>query len=637
MLLPRLPGLAQTRPAEVTTVVVNVANGSGSGTFDASRTMHVWADPPGAGRVFDRWLGDTDTLVDPLAAHTTILTSQTRATVNVTATYLSALTWTATSEPFNGVTLSYYIPPGPLAGVITLHHGTGGSGANFFNRAEYRAFCEDAAARGYGLVALDSLDRVNKQWDPAVAASNADIQNVQAALSLLTSRGLLTAATPRLALGMSNGGGFTSKVAYFLGYAAADSYCAQASNGSISNVPIMWNMAMNDANDNVGASGNDQALANFGNVSARGVAASCARNAPAPLYPNRFARISGLTPADSNAIFQSIKAAGFLDANNFLIAPPSASGVQASIPPGYFLQGSAILDLLSASYTEHQFFSDANHRTLKFFANPSDAGSLNPRLVNLSTRGQVLGGDNVLIGGLVIQGGTGTTKRLLIRALGPALAASGVDGVLNDPTIDIYNAAGAVVASSDDWRSEAQAVEIAASGFAPVDDREPAVILNVAPGAYTAVVRGKNGASGIALIEAYDLEVPGVARLANVSTRGRVGAGENVMIGGFVINGQSAKRVLVRALGPSLSASGVPAVLADPVIELRGPNGELLATGDDWQSGAQAQEILASRFVPGDVRDAALVAWLAPGPYTIIIRGKNGGQGVALVEAYELF
>ncbi len=636
MLAP-LPGIAQTRPPEVTTVVVNVTNGSGSGTFDAARTMHVWADAPGTGRVFDRWSGDIDALVDPLAAHTTILTSQTRGTVNLTANYLSALTWTAATEPFNGVTLSTYFPPGPLSGVITLHHGSGGSGANFFNRPEYRSFCEDAAARGYGLVALDSLDRVNKQWDPTVAASNVDIQNVQAALTLLISRGLMTASTPRFALGMSNGGGFTSKIAYFLGYAAADSYCAQASNGNISNVPIMWNMAMNDGNEMVGPVGNSQALVNFGNMAARGVPASVAQNAPAPVYPNRFARIPGLTTADSSIIFQSIKAAGFLDANNFLTAPPSTSGVQSAIPIAYLLQASTIVDSLSGSYTEHQFFSDANHRTLQFLANPTNVGALNPRLINLSTRGQVLAGENVLIGGLVIQGGTATTKRLLVRAVGPTLAGAGVTGVLNDPTLAIYNAAGAVIASSDDWRVGTQATEIAASGFAPVDDREPAVILNLAPGAYTAIVSGKGGATGVALIEAYDLETPGVARLANVSTRGRVGAGENVMIGGLVIGGQVPKRMLLRALGPSLGASGVTGVLTDPVIELRGAGGQLLAIGDDWQTGLQAQEILASRFVPGDARDAVLVAWLAPGAYTIIVRGKSGGEGVALVEAYELF
>ena len=452
MLLP-LPLFAQNRPPETTTVVVNVANGSGSGTFDASRTLPVWADSPESGRVFDRWTGDTDALVDPASAHTVILASQTRAAVTVTANYHSTATWPATSEPFNGVTLNYYFPPGAFAGVITLHHGTGGSGANFFQKIEYRAFCEDAAARGYGLVALDSLDRGNRQWDATVAASNVDIQNVQAALNLLTARGLMTAITPRFALGMSNGGGFTSKVAYFLGYTAADSYCAQASNGNLSNVPIMGNMAMNDANDNVGTAGNDQALVNFGSAVARGVSASFARNAPAPLNVNRFARITGLTPPDSAAIFQSIKSAGFLDAQDFLTAPPSTSGVQNSIPAAYTLYRSPILDQLSATYTEHQFFSDANRRTLTFFAAPAAAGNLNPRLINLSTRGQVLGGDNVLIGGIVIQGGAGTTKRVLVRAAGPSLAAFNVRGVLADPAIEIYNAAGVVISSNDDWRA----------------------------------------------------------------------------------------------------------------------------------------------------------------------------------------
>ena len=132
------------------------------------------------------------------------------------------------------------------------------------------------------------------------------------------------------------------------------------------------------------------------------------------------------------------------------------------------------------------------------------------------------------------------------------------------------------------------------------------MLLNLAPGAYTAIVRGKNGATGIALVEVYDLDTSGVARLANVSTRGRVGSGENVLIGGLVISGPAPKRIIVRALGPSLATFAVPGVLTDPMIELRDAIGQLLATSDDWQSSAQTQEILASRLAPADSREAAL-------------------------------
>ncbi len=585
--------------------------------------------------VFDLWTGDVDALENPAAAHTRVLMSSPRGSVTVTAGYRTSPEWNASSEPFNGVTLSYYVPPGPLRGVITLHHGAGGSGAGFFTRPEYRNLGRDAAAQGYALVALDSLNRVDKQWAPDFSATNVDIVNVLSALALLTNRGLLPPGLPRCALGMSNGGGFVPKLAYFGGYVAADSYCAQASNFGISNVPLTWNMAMNDGNSMVGTAGNASALANLGTTLARGVAASYARQAPSPVHPRRFLRCAGLGEADSDAIYQAIKSAGFLDAYDFLTAPPDQSGVLNTIPIRYLPSAQQITDQVKVCWADHEFFADHDDRTLAFFADPSAASARQtPRLINLSTRAQTLGGDGVLIGGIVVQGSS--TQRVIVRGLGPSLTAFGVVGALSDPELQIVNSAGQQVAANTDWRSGGQTAEIMASGFAPTDDREAAVILDLAPGSYTALVRGAMGATGVALVEAYSLQT-GSGRLGNVSTRARVGSDDKVLIGGFVIGAGESKRVVLRALGPSLTAFGVAGALPDPQLELRDASGRLLARSDDWQLGAQRQEILASLFSPPSPADAALVAVLAPGPYTVIVRGKNGAEGVALVEAYELF
>ncbi len=631
-----LPGClyGQTRAPEVSTYSLAVTTGAGSGTFDASRTAHVWADSPGAGRVFDRWTGDSDALVDALAAHTTILTSQVRAAVSVTATFKNAPVIQATQENFNGIKLNYFVPPGLLKGVLTLHHGTGGSGANWFTKIEYLIFCGDAAARGYALVALDSLDRVNKQWDATFSTGNLDVQNVLAALTNLEGRSLLPAGLPRSSLGMSNGGGFAPKMAAYGGFTAAVSYCAQAVNTGALPAPVQWRMAMNDLNDNVGSAGNERALTNFGTSLARGTPAAYERNAPAPLYPGRFQRIPGLTAADAQNLFNAIQSGGYLDAQGYFTASPSTIPA-AVFPPAYLLYYPLISEEMDATYSDHQFWSDANRRTLDFLADPAaQAVAQTTRLINLSTRAPVSSGDNVLIGGFVVQGAV--AKRVLLRAAGPSLAAAGVSGALADPALQLVNASGLLLASNDNWMTGGQQAEIAATPFAPADPREPAIIATLAPGAYTGIVTGSAGSTGVALIEAYDLDPAGPARLGNVSTRARVGSGDNVLIGGLVVGGTAPKRVVIRAIGPSLAAAGVSGVLTDPQLELRDAAGRLLARNDDWQAGSQPQEVLASRFVPTDPREAALVAWLAPGAYTVIVRGKNGTEGIGLVEAFEL-
>jgi uncharacterized protein (DUF1800 family) len=249
--------------------------------------------------------------------------------------------------------------------------------------------------------------------------------------------------------------------------------------------------------------------------------------------------------------------------------------------------------------------------------------------VNISTRMQVGTGDNVMIAGFIITGSG--QKKLLIRGLGPSLALS---GTLSDPRLELHDSTGAVIATNDNWRTSQQ-TEIIATGLQPSDDREPALIQSLNPGAYTAIVTGANNTTGVGLLEVYDLDGPNsTTRLSNISTRGDVQTGDNVMIGGFIIQGDIAKRIILRATGPSLGSS-FPSRLMDPTLELHDSTGTLLAVNDNWRT-TQEPEIQASQLAPADDREPAIVSTLQPGAYTAVVAGSGNTTGLALVEMFDL-
>ena len=251
-------------------------------------------------------------------------------------------------------------------------------------------------------------------------------------------------------------------------------------------------------------------------------------------------------------------------------------------------------------------------------------------LANISTRLRVQTADNAMIGGFII---TGTAqKTLLVRGIGPSLPLS---GTLADPFIEVYGPSGEFLAANDNWRDATTMPEIIASGLAPASELEPALwgILN--PGAYTVVVRGKSNATGIGLFEVYDLDQTADSTLGNISTRGFVGTGDDVMIGGTIIAGAVPARVLFRAIGPSLTNFGLPNALENPILELYDGNGGLIASNYDWRDTQEA-EIIATGLPPSNNLESAIVRDLAPGPYTAIVRGTSNTSGVALVEVYNL-
>ena len=254
------------------------------------------------------------------------------------------------------------------------------------------------------------------------------------------------------------------------------------------------------------------------------------------------------------------------------------------------------------------------------------------RLVNISSRMRVGTNDDVLIGGFIINGTQ--SKKVMLRAIGPSLVSAGIRGVLANPTIELRNAKGSLLASNDNWQQSAQSAEIKASGIAPTNALESAIVATLAPGAYTSIVRGVNSATGIGMVEGYDLAANG-ARLMNISTRGRVGLADDVLIGGFIIEGSAAKKVLIRANGPSL-AGAVSGALANPFLELRNATGNLIASNDNWGSSSSAAQISATGIPPTRAEESAIAATLAPGNYTAIVRGTNNTTGVGLVELYDL-
>lgn len=247
-------------------------------------------------------------------------------------------------------------------------------------------------------------------------------------------------------------------------------------------------------------------------------------------------------------------------------------------------------------------------------------------------------GDNAGIGGFIITGNV--PKHVVVRALGPSLTGFGfpTSALLADPVLEIHGPNSFGTITNNNWKDNQQA-QLQADGLAPTSDLESAVDATLPPGSYTALVRGNAGTApaGIALVEVYDLDTSATSKLGNLSTRAFVGTGSNVVIAGFILGNKPGNdRIVIRGIGPSLSAFGVPNPLPDPTLELRDQNGNLLRSNNDWQDdSAQAGEITAANLAPSNPKESAIAASLPPGPYTAILAGLNNGTGVGLVEVYD--
>ena len=259
------------------------------------------------------------------------------------------------------------------------------------------------------------------------------------------------------------------------------------------------------------------------------------------------------------------------------------------------------------------------------------------KALNIATRLRVELGDNAMIGGFIITGSA--SKALVLRGIGPSLINAGISDALVDPVLSLRGSSGATIFQNDNWQDNpAQSALISAAGLAPQDSRESGIAATLAPGAYTAILTGTNQTTGVGLVEIYDTNQAADAQLGNISTRGLVQTGTNVMIGGFILGGApGSTRVVLRGIGPSLSQSGLSNVLANPTLELKNSNGTTLASNDNWQDDpASAAALSANGFALQNSLESGIFITLPPGAFTAILAGQNGGTGIGLVEVYNL-
>lgn len=306
----------------------------------------------------------------------------------------------------------------------------------------------------------------------------------------------------------------------------------------------------------------------------------------------------------------------------------ASSGATASVDGVSQRQRSAVLETTSGA--PHTLSVGTEQIATK--ATPAAA-------LNISTRLAVGEGDDVVIAGFIVTGQT--PKRVAVRALGPSLP---VVGPLQNPSLQLLDAKGASIAASDDWKTtqigglltSSQAVDVIATTVAPSNDAESAIVVTLQPGAYTAVVRGQNNSRGVALVEVFDLDPSPNSTLANISTRGLIRTGDNVMIGGFIFQGgPAATNVVVRAIGPSLAQAGIANSLANPMLELYNSSGTIVQSNDDWQQSPDSAVIQSTGLQPNNRKEAALFLRNLPrGAYTAVVKDAADASGVGLVEVY---
>jgi hypothetical protein len=242
-----------------------------------------------------------------------------------------------------------------------------------------------------------------------------------------------------------------------------------------------------------------------------------------------------------------------------------------------------------------------------------------------------------MIAGFIITGNT--SKAVVLRGMGPSLASFGIPDILFDPVLDLRASNSSLILSNDNWK-DTQRSQIEGTLFQPSDDRESVIVATLVTANYTAVLTGKNNTTGVGIIEVYDNNQAADSQLANISTRGFVQTGNNVMIGGFILGGSGNPvnaRIALRGIGPSLSQFGLNNVLADPTLELHDANGATLVANDNWTDDpVSAAQLTANGLGLSNQKESGIFTSLPAGQFTAILAGKNGGIGIGLVEIYNL-
>lgn len=328
---------------------------------------HVFADPDPEGQLFDRWSGETAVLVDPLNRHTTLnaLTGP-RA---VTALFRRSNTnVVGVSGTINGSNYTAFFPMVHKA-VVFRFHGTGGTGLALFRGPDQVVFNRDLADAGYAIVALDSVNRVDRQWDTGLTAENPDVRNVVALIEQFTRQGQMRAGEPTLANGISNGGAFVTRITAILNWKAGSNFISQGVGNILTKrpAPTIWGMAANDDSEMVGGDGNARAIASSNALLGQSVLTQLTVNAASPVHPLRFWWIEGLTADDSRAVYASVQAGGALDGNDYLKQNPATVDLSALLPVRYRAYANSIQNTLAIAYARHHFFADTSQQVVRFF------------------------------------------------------------------------------------------------------------------------------------------------------------------------------------------------------------------------------------------------------------------------------
>jgi hypothetical protein len=337
---------------------LRVAGGSGSGDYPPNTLVHVFADPAPDGSIFDRWTGDLEPLIDRYAAHTTLVMPAAKVTLR--AAFKRAATCVPEAETLSGVEVTRCLPS-RHSGIILLFHGGEGAGASFFRNTEPRLFAADAAAAGFGLIALDSTDREHKAWQLALQGDNRDLGNVHAVLDAFIKRRLVARGEPVYALGVGGGGSFAARVAQRLPCKAVAIFFVPGALPPGYAVPTIWLMAHNDAHRE------QLALAEYTKLAHAAVPATLDVNDASPVYPLRFQRIRDVWPDESREIYAFLKQKGYLDARDMLAQDPESSGWETVLPERFAKLRGGIREQLDVSFGLARFYSDFDNRILDFF------------------------------------------------------------------------------------------------------------------------------------------------------------------------------------------------------------------------------------------------------------------------------
>lgn len=667
--------LVVTGTGAPSTVTVN--QGAGGGTFPAGTRVDIFAHPPPAGHVFDRWTGDTAVLgaaaIAPFLPHATLTVPPTPVTL--TATYKPAPAWNATVvADFNPQTppasasaapqpvatsLSYHIP-GDARGLVFLLHDTGGGASDWFNRPAQLLLVRDLVAAGYGVAALNSLNRTTGAWTLTTPlAPNADLINHFTAHESLVAQGKISSATPLFFLGVGRGANaaisYADQLATSVPHRPVKGAVLYLSGGLdtlavTSRVPQFFASAAND-DSLVPARDNFQLLVG------RGVATGMASNPVSPAYAARFRSLALTAPefsaSDADAVWSALQAAGILDANSYPKHIPSTAALTAALPAAHRGRVADVAAELAIAAAGGEFYSDANPRIIQFLnARAADAPSPPPgRIVNLSARGKIAHYADSFTLGFTITGRP--RAALLVRGIGPTLARFGVAEALTAPRLEIHQGS-RLIAANEGWERNANAEQLSAAAasvgaFAlPARASDAALLLQLEPGTYTATVRGLGGAAGDVLAEIYDVS-RNASRLTNLSTLTSINNEGDLVIPGIVISGNNPRTVVVRAVGAGLADFGYTpeSVLADPRLTVLRGN-QTIAQNNNWgQTGAATLSAVFPAIGAFPLRaaaDAAVLEALPPGNYTLQAGaaplpapGGNVTQtGAVLVEVYEV-